>query len=303
MSDETEADWVSLDLTDGKSMNKALDAVFEQLGLPPSFTGATAAGWSRLSTLQKCPYLFKKTFVDPPKEGHGVVEAHPLRVGSCLHALLALRDDNRIQPPGGCDDVVTVDMLYQALLDHPLTPLDALNEAWRLYNAYDAQYETDYLEPLAVEYPGDAHGLSCRFDIIAHIQADVLGYPKGTFIIERKSTSKFDLASLEGWRNDGEVLGQMYVYREAGLEERFGPLQGVIIDLIGKQKVPQFRRILLPVQVWQIDAHARDVGKWRALEQLYHASDMWPRSRASCVHRYGLCNLFTHCCNATGDTK
>jgi hypothetical protein len=124
----------------------------------------------------------------------------------------------------------------------------------------------------------------------------------GTYILEHKSVSRFTADVLEGWKNDGEVIGQMMLWEKANLEERFGRCQGVIVNIIGKQKTPQFERVIVPPQVWQLDAHARDLDYWRALERMNRVTNTWPRSRASCVTKYGMCDLHDHCAStAFGD--
>jgi hypothetical protein len=193
--------------------------------------------------------------------------------------------------------------LYNLLLDDPEAPMEIVAEAWRVYQAYTANYEErEYLTPLAIEHSAASTTYSCRYDMIARVDVDVMGIPKGVFVVEAKTTSRFDGPSLDGWRNDGEVLGQMLLWKDLGLDRKFGELAGVIINLLGKQKIPQFRRIILPVQAWQINAHRHEIGQWQGLEGLYRASGIWPRARQSCVSRYGMCELFSHCATGTDVT-
>jgi hypothetical protein len=95
------------------------------------------------------------------------------------------------------------------------------------------------------------------------------------------------------------VLGQIMGWHELHLEKRFGDLQGVIVNIIGKQKDPEMHRALVPPNAWQIEAHMRELKQWEGLIQLARGSDTFPRARNSCVSRYGMCDHFDHC--ATGE--
>jgi hypothetical protein len=116
-------------------------------------------------------------------------------------------------------------------------------------------------------------------------------------IITHNTSARFDGQALDGWRNDGEVIGQMMIWDKANLEQRFGRCQGVIVNMIGKQKQPQFERIIVPPQSWQLEAHENDLRYWRAVEAMNRATDTWPRSRASCITKYGFCDFYDHCSN------
>ncbi len=185
--------------------------------------------------------------------------------------------------------------LKDELLNHNA---DARNvsEAWRLYEAYTAHYADDYLTPLAEEeFASDAAGENtCRYDMIARVESNN-HVPPGTWIVEHKTSSRFDMATLEGWKNDGEIIGQIMLYKPAKLTKKYGKLMGVIVNILGKQKIPKFERVIVPVQKWQATAHKRDLKIWNALEQMNRATNTWPRSRAHCVHRYGMCEYFDHC--------
>jgi intein/homing endonuclease len=119
-------------------------------------------------------------------------------------------------------------------------------------------------------------------------------------IITHNSASRFDDATLTGWVNDGEVLGQVALWQRLGLDHRFGKLQGVIVNLLGKHKEPQFHRTTVSPESWQVDGHLDDLKRWEGLIQLSRATNNFPRARASCISRFGKCDYFDACSSGEG---
>ena len=216
----------------------------------------------------------------------------PLEVGSATHGLLAVKYSKMIDSTYPITPEVTRDFLLDVGCDGV-----AVMEAWRLYEHYEVQYEDDYLTPLAVEY----HAVdpktreSCRYDLIARVERAHPGVLAGTYAVETKTASRFDDATLDGWRNDGEVIGQTMIWKRLNLDEKFGPLVGVMVKVLGKQKVPQFHRTIVPPQGWQIKQHGQDLRMWHALRRLAVATGIFPRARTNCIGRYGKCSQWEHC--------
>lgn len=113
--------------------------------------------------------------------------------------------------------------------------------------------------------------------------------------IVHNSSSRFDDIALNGWANDGEILGQMMLWDRLKLGLRFGPLRGTIVNILGKQKDPKFHRTTVPPETWQKAQHARDLKFWEAEIQHAKAVNYFPRSRAACIDRFGKCDLYDHC--------
>ena len=114
-------------------------------------------------------------------------------------------------------------------------------------------------------------------------------------IITHNTSARFSSAVFEGWRNDGEVLGQMMIWKRSGLDEKYGELKGTIVNIIGKQKVPQFHRTVIPIEAWHVDQHLQDLKMWSSLKQLYSATGVWPKARSNCTNKFGTCQLFESC--------
>jgi hypothetical protein len=125
---------------------------------------------------------------------------------------------------------------------------------------------------------------------------EVNGFAPGTFILEHKTASRFDDASLDGWVNDGEVIGQAMLYDRMGLADKFGPLQGTIVNICGKQKESKFHRSFVAPPTWQKQEHAKDLQLWTAFRQLCVSLGDFPRARTNCINRFGMCGQWDHCC-------
>jgi hypothetical protein len=269
-----------------RNIDDILGEIFEHHKMP-RLGGASGRGWSSHATFQKCPYLFKLSYL----EGQRGAPSVALEVGSLIHTFLALHytwmlDENLTLTP-----YVTRDSLLAA----GARPQSVI-EAWRLYEAYASKYESDYLVPIAMEeWAQDPDGNTCRYDMIAEVPAAQPGVVPGVYIVEHKSAARFTADALEGWRNDGEILGQIMIWKRAKLDKKYGKLRGTIVNIVGKQKVIQFHRTIVPAQKWHVTQHMEDLKMWSALQQMYAATGFWPKARANCVTKFGLCNFFDHC--------
>jgi hypothetical protein len=260
--------------------------IFEEYGLP-RLGGASGRGWSSFATIQRCPHLYKVTYLDRFRGTPGKA----LEVGSIMHTLLALYyswmvDDNW---------KLTPEIMKNALMQRGARP-ESVIEGWRLFDAYQNHYTSDYIYPIAQEvWAQDPDGNTCRYDLIARVVEDQPGIPAGIFNIEHKSAARFSQPYLDGWRNDGEVIGQMMIWKRSGLDEKYGELKGTIVNIIGKQKVPLFHRTIIPLEAWHVSQHAQDLKMWTAIRNMYEASGFWPKSRTNCTNKYGTCQIFDSC--------
>lgn len=295
MADD-DLDYLSLaPLVDHTSLEEALARIFEEAGMERP-GGASGNGWSKRALLLACPHKYKRLVLDGlDRNDDGEVRPSPLalEIGGLLHQLSALlymgKMDLKVPDPFGIKERLVADGVSA----------EVIMEGYRLFEAYTAHYEDDYLTPLAVELlAGDRVGNTCRYDLIARIEENPLGLPRGTVVVEMKTSARFDLPTLQGWANDGQIIQQMMIWKAAGLTRKYGKLEGVLMNIVGKQKVPQFHRQLIPVQSWQIKGHVRDLRVFDAMEGIFRATGCFPRNRTACVGRYGLCQLFTECAGA-----
>lgn len=287
---------IILDNPDIVPLDAALWQASLNLGLRFTVTGGSGYGWSRYSTLQKCPYKYYLRYVKKvPREGSAPA---PLEIGACFHAFMAMYyqriydlttgHEKPTQEPG---------TLFDLLLDYK-ADATRVQEAWRLFEAYANFYESngDYIEPLAVEvHAQDKKGPStCRYDLIAHVSDDA-PIPPGIWVVEHKSASRLDRGNQEGWHLDGEIIGQISLWNSSGMKRRFGPLQGVIVNLAIKTKWPKFHREIVAPPIKHARRQTKDLKVWRGMTGVFEATNTWPRSLAACWGRYGPCEFFDHC--------
>ena len=275
-------------------VDEVLAEIFAKADLPRLGGQSTGRGWSSISTFQRCPHLWKQKYLKE-KKPWVLIESPSLAIGTLIHVFLAVHYSRMADP----EYFLTPEVIYDAckLYANP----EFVEEAWRVFTAYRMYYSLEAIQPLAIEYDlkDPRTGESCRFDLIAFFSETVAGRAAGTYVIEHKSASRFDSDTLEGWVNDGEVIGQVALWKRLGLDLRFGKLQGVIVNLLGKHKVPQFHRTLVAPESWQIDGHLDDLRRWEGLINLSKSTNSFPRSRGGCINRYGRCGWFDQC--ATGE--
>ena len=283
-----------------RGVDEVMNEIFDAYGME-RLGGASGRGWSSYATFQRCPYLYKVSYLD----GERGIAALALETGSAFHTFMALYYEWMVMD----DWKLTPEVCREEMMARGYNPTACIN-AWRTFDAYVHNYENDYLLPISVEeWAQGEDGNTCRFDMIARVTRDQPGIPAGTYIVEHKTASRFTADLLEGWHNDGEVLGQIMIYKQANFAKKldrngkpYGKLQGTIVNIAGKQQSPKFHRTIVPAQAWHVKQHQEDLQMWHALQQLYRATGVWPKARNNCVGRYGMCQLFTHCSTNQKDT-
>ncbi len=269
-------------------MDTGVKIAMQQFGMA-DHSGPSGRGWSTYATLQRCPQQYKLRILDGMQGPEGKGRA----IGSAYHALLAVFYQLQVSPEFFVGK--TVDGFIELLYNTEVSA-EFVAEAVRLFRAYLANYEVDYLTPKFVELrTEDVNGNSCRYDLVATVEDDNSDVTKGLWIVEHKTASVFDQYSLSGWFADGEIIGEMMVWKNSDAERLWGPINGVIVNIVGKQKQPKFARVVVPYQQHLIDSHIRDLRAWRAQAQIYGAHEYWPRSRSACVTKFGPCEFFDHC--------
>lgn len=268
----------------------ALEQIFAAYGIERLGGKSSGRGWSSFSTFQRCWWAYKRRYIDksPP---HALVEPESRAIGTVIHALLAIYYLRMIQP----DYPLTPDMLNTQMM--AIANPKIVVEAWRVFYQYALYYQLENIQPLGIEenLVDPRTGESCRFDLIAFYPERIHERLPGTYIIEHKSVQRFDRSATDGWANDGEVLGQVMLWKRLGLDKRYGPLRGVIVNLLGRQKEPKFHRTTVAPGSWQIEQHRNDLKRTEGLMQLARSMDMYPRMRAGCITRYGFCENWESC--------
>ena len=279
-----------------RPVDAELGAVYTAHGLPRLGGQSSGRGWSSVGLFQKCRYAWQRRYLNPPTplDRFLLAENPHLAIGSIVHALLAAYYVGMI--PGHPAAVVTPAAIIAWLRERGCNP-ELVNEGERLFINYELFYRFEQIEPLAVEYDlkDPRTGSSTRYDLVAYLPDEAPGRLPGTYIFEHKTAGRFDYATLNGWFNEGEILGEVGHYQRLGLAKRFGPLQGVIVNILGKQQEPKLHRTIVAPSLWQLDGHFEDLRTFEAEINLAISMNHFPRSRRSCVDRYGLCEHFEHC--------
>ena len=282
--------------------DNALKAIFGQYNVP--LLGGTSGieGWSSISTFQRCPYAWARTYLPElftwgPLTEFDYQDAFGLAVGSVAHALLAVYYSQKIDTSYPLSPE-----LLRAGLDKLSVDPAIVAEAWRLFSAYRIFYKFETLKPVKVEalYIDPASKRSCRTDSLVIETADDRGHPPGLYVMDHKTAQRFDDTTLTGWHNDGGIIQQADIFASTWEQQpeyqKYGPLQGVIVNIIGKQKeAPQFFRAFVHPSHFQVEQHRAEAPVWQAQRNLCIATGIFPRARNGCITRYGKCSHWEHC--------
>lgn len=284
----------AVDIVQFYPLERAFVRLFAEHGLDRLGGRSTGSGWSNVSLFQKCPYAWKRRYSEPLKLEHfGVeVEIPNLAIGSLVHTYLAVYYMRMIVH----DYPLTPEMINQRVREWGCNP-KLYEEGWRLFQGYALYYQHEEIMPLAVEYNlrDPRTNDSCRYDLIAFFPKDRPGMLAGTYALEHKTTAKFDANTLDGWHGDGEVLGQVLHWERLHLDKKFGPLRGVVVNLLGKQKEPQFHRTIVAPTAFTTEQHREDLRNWNGKIQHAKAINDFPRSRNNCIRGFMRCELWDHC--------
>lgn len=274
------------------AMDHALMTIFDTLGLDRLGGISSGRGWSSFSLYQRCPYAWKRRHIERVQPWISV-ESPSLAIGTLVHAFLALYYTGMMEDSPYA--ALTPTMLYDRVVR--IANPEYVAESMRVFKAYALWYKGEEIVPLAIEYDlrDPRNNESCRFDMIAFHPTAHGERRSGTYDYEHKTASRFDHDTLTAWSGDGEILGQVALWDRLGLDHRFGPLAGVVVNLLGKHKEPLFHRTLVSPTTFQIESHLQDLKRWEGLIQLSRSNGIYPRARANCVHRYGRCDHWDHC--------
>lgn len=290
---EREVDDDVIELPTFKPTEEALEELFLREGLVRLGGKSTGSGWSNVSLFQRCRYAWKRRYFTKPNERRFLAgEIIPMAIGTLVHTYLALYYQLMLLP----SYPLTPDIVNQWVRECGCSP-EIFGEAWRLFSSYRLYYKTEKIEPIAIEMDlvDPRTNDSCRYDLLAYFPDEKPGRLPGTYIMEHKTASRFDQNTIEGWLGDGEILGQVDLWERLHLDRRYGKLRGVLVNLLGKQKVPQYHRTLAAPSAFAIEQHRKDLRHWNAEIKLATVTGVFPRSRGNCIHRYGRCENWDHC--------
>lgn len=276
-----------------KSIQTCIDEVYDSFKVP-RLGGASTDGWSKLADFQRCPYRYwAKHLLEVGSQLTQVGEAPAaLEIGSLFHAMLACHYIGSI-PAGGPEYPTALEFINRMLTLGANATIVA--EAERLYMAYFDHYgnpSNEGISPLAIELGAGIPGIhTCRYDMLATIHG-------GTWIVEHKTASRETRDVLESWWLDGEIIGEVYGYKLSGLEKVYGPLVGVLVNVVIKTKEPKFRRIEVVIPDSLLARYAADADYWHAQRDAAIDAASFPRKLQGCIGRYDTCQFWDHCRDA-----
>jgi hypothetical protein len=223
-----------------------------------------------------------------------VGESSPAQdIGSIGHVLLAAYYAARLSDkryPGFRANCPKVDQLIDVLNAVGADPI-AMQTVNHIWDGYVDQWGEDGFVPMAVEMSvGEPTFHTSRYDLVAYVEDSI---HDGFWIVEHKWLSP--QADLELYRFDGEILGECLSWRLSQLDNVFGPLSGVCVNILLKGRVPAYRRMWLPVDWTQVDRFADDRAFWNARMRDLALSKNYPRSNSGCMTRFDRCAFWDHC--------
>lgn len=283
----------------------ALHDIFLQASVPPLGGTSGVEGWSSISEYQRCPYSWARShvpgFAPPPHQGVPMSDRMGKGAGSVVHALLAVHYQLKITPRYPLTPKKVIEGLHARSINNAI-----LDEAKRLFSAYSIYYRTESLQPLWPErlFISPTSRRSCRVDLGVLETNGEHGHPEGLYLMDHKTAQRFDDVTLTGWHNDGGIIQQADIFQECWAQDKelqkHGPLRGVIVNLIGKQKEPDFHRAFVHPDYFQVDAHRQEAPYWQAARNLALATRHFPRARAGCKTQFGKCSHWDHCLTGEG---
>lgn len=121
----------------------------------------------------------------------------------------------------------------------------------------------------------------------------------GLYLSEFKSAKSITKDLVEGYQLDLQILGQVWLVRRCVDIEAlgFGPLRGVVIDIITKQQTPRVERVFVQPSEQHLQAFELAMGDWVAVLD-FHASRNFPRAFGKCIgpdRGYRRCSYFDLC--------
>lgn len=292
----------------GKAFPEPTTSLPEQLAYSPPMSieallsgGPSLAGWSVTSGMMECPYrgqlLAHK--VRPRVAWALGDELDRLGYGSLIHVLLAVRwcygmewAFNLLKSPG-----------YAEL--HPADKLKA--EVAIMTYDFTWPRETEPFGVLGVECevfteiaPGTIS--SVRYDAVVKpfkrnpaTGQYLLEFEDHVLSLERKTTATGGESTMMGYT--GQFYTQVANWNaNAALVEKYGPMVGVVGDLITKHKVPRAERIgPRYISKFQQDFARRYLAYKAQIRYPVDAQGRLPQMLNACIGRYGPCPFFSLC--------
>jgi len=176
---------------------------------------------------------------------------------------------------------------------------EARDEALRVFDAYQEFHTTNTLQPVLVEHQfetilpipgGPPERYTLRIDLLAY---DML--TGQLCLIDHKSAYKLTKNTGYGYRADREMLTALMLCRANGHD-----VQRVVINAMTKERpTPRFGRFDVPISAEAYNRIPRETVYWiqqmRAVKAAFPDPTDRPRTLASCVRKFGVCDFWPVC--------
>lgn len=265
--------------------------------------GPSRFGWHAVSLGMRCDRLAYYSLV---KKLRSKTPSEALDFGVLIHACL-----EQHYKTGGRDT-------YKPILEIKDTLPEMALKAETLIDAYVKRYGREEASTWDIRGVEAEHECfikagrlgkllyTCRYDLIMALKQP--GEPpepygpinSGCTIVESKTTSALSRDLIESFGFDPQLLSQNFIWRKGGLDKIYGPLNGFIINIMVKTKIPQFERL-------EIKLEDRDVDRFEGiltanLKRIYsklkrdsNDENLWPLNLSACRQRFGSCQFIDLC--------
>lgn len=113
-------------------------------------------------------------------------------------------------------------------------------------------------------------------------------------IIEHKSSYRLDRNVLEGYTQDFQTIGQVWLV-EAELDlEKYPPFVGSVINIVSKESTPKCARSYCQPSKYVLASWQRSMQALSVQADYFEALD-YPQNFASCSRKFGRCQFFELC--------
>ncbi len=291
----------------------SVSELLAQRGFPESIGGSTR-GWSAMSLAPKCWRLAFYTLV---KGYQPLRPSDALDKGTLFHSCMECHFRSGGQETEKPLQVVEADM--PELVAKVRRLIRARMQMWgaeeaRTHDIRALEYEVVCrIEGKATMGAYAGHyvvaPVSSKFDLVFGRRAPDAPLappgplPDGVSILDYKTTSRATRDKTAGYGMDAQLLLMAYNWRAGGLDQVFGPLRSIIIELIVDTKELPLRHLEIMVEDADVERFMRFLIPWAVnLESMLALAEgerddeeNWPMNYAGCHTAYGLCKFWDLC--------
>jgi hypothetical protein len=166
----------------------------------------------------------------------------------------------------------------------------------RMLVAYFTRWRNDMWEIVDVE-PTVSSNMRYGFEYSARLDLLVVDHALNQPVlrnIEHKSAGRLDIQTLEGYTQDLQTLGQIWLVEAEVDLSQYPTFVGSLVNVTSKTKEPGCERVPVQPSPAALNNWKTAMQKWRLLLPVYAEMD-YPQNFASCTRRFGRCPYFDLC--------